>query len=87
MAIDFPDRDEMAAEPEKLVVKLEEDLTNLQGQVRLMRERLKTARRLVEVKADVNYLRQHNAPRPKRRFADQTMRKITRRRRRARAAG
>ncbi|MGW0860833.1 hypothetical protein [Streptomyces sp. NPDC002611] len=71
MTLDFPDWDEMAAEPEKLVVKLEEGLTDLQGQVRLMRERLKTARRLVEVKADVDYLRQHNAPRPKGRSADQ----------------
>lgn len=71
MTLDFPDWDEMAAEPEKLVGKLQEGLTDLQGQVRLMRERLKTARRLVEVKADVDYLSQHNAPRPKGRSADQ----------------
>lgn len=71
MTMDFPEWDEMAAEPEKLVVKLEEGLAGLQEQVRLMRERLKTARRLVEVKADVEYLKQHNAPRPKGRPADQ----------------
>lgn len=71
MTMDFPEWDEMAAEPEKLVVALEEGLTGLQEQVRLMRERLKAARRLVEVKADVEYLKQHNAPRPKRRPADQ----------------
>ncbi|MGY1947245.1 hypothetical protein [Nocardia asiatica] len=71
MTLDVADWDEMVAEPEKLVVKLEEGLVDLQGQVRLMREQLKTARRLVEVKADVDYLRQYNAPRPKGRFADQ----------------
>ncbi|WP_432058193.1 hypothetical protein [Streptomyces sp. bgisy022] len=71
MTMDFPEWDEMAAEPEKLVVKLEEGLAGLQEQVRLMRERLKAARRLVEVKADVEYLKQHNAPRPKGRSAGQ----------------
>jgi hypothetical protein len=71
MTIDFPEWDEMAAEPEKLVVKLEEGIAGLQEQVRLLRERLKTAKRLVEVKADVEYLKQHNAPRPKGRSAGQ----------------
>ena len=66
MTLDFPDWDEMAAEPEKLVGTLQEGLTDLQGQVRLMRERgLETARRLVEVKADVDYLSQHKHPAPK----------------------
>lgn len=71
MTIDFPEWDEMAAEPEKLVVKLEEGIAGLQEQVRLLRERLKAAKRLVEVKADVAYLKQHNAPRPRGRSADQ----------------
>ncbi|QLE75257.1 hypothetical protein FGW37_29940 [Streptomyces rectiverticillatus] len=53
------------------MVKLEEGVAGLQEQVRLMRERLKAARRLVEVKADVEYLKQHNAPRPKGRPAGQ----------------
>lgn len=65
MTMDFPEWDEMAAEPEKLVVKLEDGITGLQEQMKLLRERLKAARRLVEVKADVEYLKQHNAPRPK----------------------
>ncbi|WP_143570746.1 hypothetical protein [Streptomyces acidiscabies] len=70
MAVELPSWEEVATAPEKHVAALEVALDEAQEEVKAIRVRLRAAQKVLECKADVEYLNQYGTPRPKGNTAD-----------------